>query len=241
MSQAIYSVKLTDSEILLLDGKVSGEVQAEIDKCKFAVSLQSNTALSDKQRKLISEIVHIAKTTGRLTRMERGTKHCPSCQKDAGYYLYPRSGRHHRKGDKNYDKPKSLRGYDYDRGLVGITNTIFHGCCTECQPVFEPALKEALLGVEAELPPQLAWGTTFKRWDKMKCECCGWQGHEGQMGTSPTIMGDRRYRSTCPGCGVVNTLFNTKVKADAGFTLVKLAEVVNQDAGTKGRGVNDEK
>ena len=62
-----------------------------------------------------------------------------------------------------------------------------------------------------------------KRYDDVKCKLCGWEGHEGQMGRLPTLIGDGSYPAYCarrPECRAENGWGRSDVERTGGFTIV---------------------
>lgn len=222
MDAAIYKVNLTASEAVLLDGKVSKEAQAVVDSAKLAMSLQGPDSLMDSHRKLIADLVEFAKIEGVLIRRKSLTTRCPTCGLSKGYETHRRSGKYHRKGQPNYDRPVWIPCIDYKPTMV--QGYVKHGCCEDCASIVEPLLKLALADVVAQLPDALAGNKRYRKYDNVKCTACNWEGHKGEMIKCRTLMGDGWYPAQCPKCKAKNELFATLVKTAKGFTCVELTE-----------------
>jgi len=214
------NVKLTDQELQLLDGKCSDEIQSCVDGAKKRIELKSSLEfVPDEFRDLAVSVVEEARKNGELVFQRTSARSCPCCKKEAGYAIRTRSGRYHRKGDKNYDKPLSFGAVEFSKRFVRMKHYLDVGCCADCFVKAEPYLKDCLSGVVAEIPKQLRLEgmPVHKKFSNKKCSKCEWEGHEGEMGSSMTLMGDGKYPSTCPKCNAKNTLFETVIKTVDGY------------------------
>lgn len=216
------SVKLTPAELLLLDGKVSDEVQKEINTVKISNTIDPD--LSESERLMIAELITIAKSKKRLTYSRANISSCPCCKTSKGYHLYTRSSRSHRKGDKNYSNPIVFTGFDLDRGVVTMQNYISRGFCGFCEDRVKPELVKQLLMIvdqeKIQLPEALT-GVSQKYFvvDKVRCIECSWEGLEDEMKKLPAMMGGE-YFGGCPKCEAKNLPFGrTKIERN-GFTTV---------------------
>jgi hypothetical protein len=219
----MYTLNLYEEEVLLLDGKVNGTAQIQVNNAKLAAELKEYP-FNKQQRKILVEIVERAKEYGKLTRQYTSITHCGFCGRKDGYYQVRRTTKYKQKGEPDYNKPKVFGAYDYDSGFVRISNRVSKGGCLDCVKVIEPVLKELLKDIPAELPPELASDRKWKKYDNQHCTKCDWRGHEGEMGNLRTLMGDGYYKGKCPKCGAENGLFNTIIKTDKGFTCICLKE-----------------
>lgn len=222
MSDALYSVKLTLPEIIYLDGHCRAEIQQVVDMAKTAQTISDGGVLSEKEASMVAELVAVATTKGRLTWRQRAIKNCPCCGRNDGYYAVARNTRYKVKGRPDYDKPKLFTGYDLDSGFIHIQGHISKGCCGSCFPRIAPVLLQRLDGVRTELPQELTGRPSrFKRYGRMQCTVCQWEGHEGELLPLPALMGGN-YPGKCPSCGAENRLLGaTNVKTVDGFTIVE--------------------
>lgn len=204
-----HSVKLTDDELTLLDGRCSEKVQKEVDAAKARLgSMAAHPDLPPAQAALIADVVNEARETGRLIYRTERIDYCRICKQTKGHVPF-KSGP--RKGKPNYDRPIRMTGYEFARRFVIIRGSITVGGCQECVEAVMPYLPDALRGVAAEVPAALrAKGEPIrKRYDRRRCTKCGWEGHEGEMGQLRTLMGDGYYPGKCPSCGVEHLPFTT--------------------------------
>lgn len=221
---ALYCVELTAAELLLLDGQCSAATQQAVNLARDAqghlFSFQhhpNGEALS----RFVAEAVAEARKNKKLIFQHAAIGSCPICKKSAGYATYKR-GRD--RGRPNYDKPHVMSGYELQDSFVRISRHVSLGGCVECVDLALPFLREQLVGVEAQLPEKLRGegADTYTRHRRVKCNNCQWEGHEGLMTKSRTLMNDGWYPSGCPECKTTNPTFGPDivVRVD-GFELVK--------------------
>lgn len=217
-------VSLNDDEMLLLDGKCSEEVQAKVNIVKSQIAMKAKlTSIKPEFASFIADTVERAKTYGALSCTYKGLRYCKVCNATAGYALYTRSTRWHRKGDKNMDRPLTLSGIELAQGFISFQGYANLGCCNKCWAEIKPLLVKELEGVEAEIPTSITGKPPeFKKYDNRKCTVCGWTGHEGLMGRSCTLMGDGTYPSTCPKCNQKDGLFEHKINSAPGFAVLPI-------------------
>lgn len=214
-----YSVRLTDAELLLLDGQCSPEAQAEVDAAKRRRATASAFSdLTEAQAALVSKAVEEALSNKKLGLRGVGLRHCDVCGKSAGHYRF-KSGR--RKGQPDYKRPLSFSGVELADRMVSIAGYASCGCCADCWAAVRPAVLESVSGLEAEIAESLTgepprWRRVLNR----RCTSCGWEGTEDQMRPAPTLMGDGTYPSGCPKCPAKNALFHTPVEIAKGYSLV---------------------
>ena len=219
----MYNVELTADEVILLDGRCGPKIQAIVDTAKSAISISANAGLSDSMAKMISEIVTEAKSKGKLSYRYNNIAYCPCCKHSEGYHVHKRNGKYHRKGDKDYDNPKTFGGWEVADNFVTIKNRISRGFCTNCSDKVLPTLQQELKGVKAQIPDDLLGEKCrYKKYPNKHCTQCGWGGHEGEMIKAPTLMGDGFYPAKCPKCKAENMLFSTEVVSRDGFTIVEV-------------------
>jgi len=218
----IYKVPLTDADLDRLDGACSPEAQAAVNTSKARRELTARLSrLTDKQAAAVGKIVERARSQGELTHSRVSLNSCPACDVAPGYAARKRGTRYHDKGSPDYSKPRSVSGVDYGRGFVTVTGHVSVGCCNECDKVIFPAVQAEIATMPTAVPAWFPGSETFtvKAWggDRtmarlvrhtiQKCKACGLVQHEGEMGTSPTIMGDGSFPSTCRGCGSKRAAF----------------------------------
>lgn len=215
-------VRLTDSELMLLDGQVSDKVQAEVDQAKRRLRAADKLGhLSPILAGLIADIVADAQTHGRLVYRPERIPYCTLCgsSPDPAYVPY-KSGPN--KGLPNYKKPRYLNAQEFAWRFVTVRNSVRVGGCTDCVKPILPDIREALRGVPAEVPDTLrAEGEPVrKRHANRHCLKCDWTGHEGEMIWERTIMGDGRFPSKCPVCEAGGAWSRDIEQAD-GFVVVE--------------------
>lgn len=217
-------IELTDNELVLLDGKVSGEVQEEVDRAKArvdAVEAYSDHAdITPTLAAFIADVVHEARTQGRLVANHVRIRSCRLHDEYYGFVKY-KSGPN--QGRPNYKRPIAKPGREFARRFVTVEGHVTLGGCNECIEKALPALREALIGVPAQLPDLLVTegAPRFTRYDDRECLECGWTGHEGQMGRLPAILGGD-YPGKCPSCGAEKLPFGPqKFKTLDSFTVVR--------------------
>lgn len=220
---AEFTVKLTAEEAKLLDGKVGPEAQAVVSRAIDALTFAS---LGEKQAAMVATVLDVARTKGRVTYRATVIRSCPCCGRSDGYWPVKRATRWKRKGQPDYDKPKVFGAYDLDCGFVTVQNHISVGFCSTCGPLVEPVIKERLKAIPCETPaywPDMP--QRFRRWDKMKCGSCGWEGHEGQLRPLRTLFGDGFYQGGCPACSAENAPFAPNIiKRTKGFELTPVTK-----------------
>lgn len=220
-------IKLTDNELILLDGKVNDEAQKIIEIAKTRISYtDAFSSIPEPQRTFASNIILEAKENGELTFYWNPIRFCSICGKSAGYAKYTRSGRYHRKGDPNRDRPLNLSGVELAKRFVRVQGYSSLGSCRECWEIVAPLVKSWLSTFPVQLPPQLIASPTqplYTKQSNMKCSKCNWEGHQGEMGKLRTLMGDGWYAGKCPSCGVENTLFSDVIKPTEGYVLTENA------------------
>lgn len=194
-------VHLTDDELLVLDGHCSDSVQAAVNDARRRVEARGTyPGLPPAQAGFVADVVAEAEATGRLRFSNCRIDRCRLCGRDAGYVKY-KSGP--RKGQDNYGKPRRMAGVELAARLVTVRGHVRLGGCLDCVGTLLPILIEALRDVAAEVPDKLrADGSPIRaRYQDRRCRACGWAGHEGQMASAPTLLGEGTYPAACPACG----------------------------------------
>lgn len=216
-------IDLTDDELFVLDGKCRDEIQQLVESAKRRrAAIESNPDADPKIMALCQKAVDVADAQGELCFYYQSINHCDVCDKRGGYATYPRSGRHHRKGDLNYSKPRYMGGVELERRFVTMKGHVFCGCCRTCWDKAKPILASMLEDVRAAIPEEITGhAPRFIKYSRKKCKKCGWQGHEGELGLLPALMGGY-YRGECPKCQAKEQLFNNVFEILDGFDLVEV-------------------
>jgi len=219
-------LELTDEEVVLLDGRCSPEVQVEVEKSRDRLALTSNIfGLTKKQALLIADVVLLAKSEGYVICRGDSIRYCEVCEKSAGYAKHKRSGRYHRAGQDNRDRPLTFRGVEFKDSFVRIQNHVSLGCCYDCFQAIKDNLHDALALIKAEVPEAITgFKPKWKRWRRHECTKCGWQGHEGDLGKLRTLLSDGYYRGQCPKCPAKNEFMSHPIKMIDGFDVVPAEE-----------------
>lgn len=216
------SLKLSDTELAILDGRCSPETQVAVEAAKARLAMIAE--LPDTEPPIagfVADVVAYAIRNGRLKFCHRNLRSCNVCKRAGGYAKYKRSGRFHKKGDANFDAPLTFRGIDLSSGCVSIKGYASMGCCDDCWDKASPLLAEVLKNVEAEIPESVSsFPPQFRYYDNMICNSCGWKGHEGEMGELPAMFGGM-YPGECPACSAQNLPLGSHViKRANGHTVV---------------------
>lgn len=212
MSMSTY--RLSEDEVLLLDGNVNAEVQSEIDFIKQARSLHSN--------RLVGRALAESLKTGTFEFRNKSIHSCPVCKKHAGYYVHARSGRGllaHRKGQIDHSKPKSMPGIELNPGRVTFAGS--GDCCEECNQ--RDKVVETIRGkiIAESLPIQLIRDkeTKFKKDCQRECFSCKGMMYESEMGKLLTLMADGYYPGKCPSCGAEQEFLGGSHRVTGGFRM----------------------
>lgn len=212
-----HYVSLTDAEILSLDGKCSPTVQEVIEKVKERLGIEAwlyGEDLTDVQRTLAAEILRAAEAKGEWNVTNREGHYCPSCKATSAYPLY-KTGPN--KGQPNTRKKQRL-----------VWGASFNGTflCVACSKVIRPILHKILQerDVKVALPQYYEIPTRYYRFDKTRCTKCQWEGHKGELGLLPAVMGGY-YRGKCPSCNAESLPFGPKVfDYVPGFVMLPVAD-----------------
>ena len=215
----LYSVKLTADELLTLDGHCTPSVQGLVDQMKEARSMMES-GLRECVAAMIASVVAQAEKDGRLVFRRQSITRCPCCSRSDGYYPVKRSSRYKRRGQPDFDRPKTFSGYELRHSRVSFKHSISRGFCESCLPEALPALTAALADTKAEIPEKLTGIAPRWKWQQKRlCTKCGWTGHEGEMVRERTLVGDGWYPAKCPKCGAGGG-FSNAVKIADGFDLI---------------------
>lgn len=218
---AFYEVALTLDEVMRLDGACRPEIQRVVEQARATAEISKE--LPEPMAKMVTTILNVAATDGRLVYERRNVRQCPCCGRFDGYWPVRRSTRYKTRGKPDYDKPKTFSAWGLQRQFIQIQHHLSVGICETCAPQVLPVLRARLVGVKAQIPEQLSGRPTEWLWQQNReCTKCGWHGHEGQMIRERTIMGDGWYPALCPTCKAGGA-FSSAVKLADGFTLVEVA------------------
>ncbi len=220
-------IKLTDTEIVLLDGRCSAATQIEVDAAKRRLALAA-TGVDEGVAGVIAAAVDEAKASGKLVWKHVRIGYCGLCKAGGGYAPYKAGPK---RGKPNYKKPRSLSGVEMKHSFISVTfggqSSITIGACADCVEKMLPALRKNLRGVQAELPAELREieAPTFKRFGRRRCKACGWVGHEGQMGPVRTLFGDGNFPGVCPACAYRTVPLNSSVDfpIEPGFDVAEVS------------------
>ena len=218
--ERLTNVRLTDDELLVLDGRCSEKVQAEVEGARIRQAMQDRLDLPTHLAGFVGDVLLEAQTNGELRWMSKRLTYCRICRKAPGYAPFVRGPR---RGRPNYDRPLTLAGWDLAHRFVTIKDSANLGGCDECVQAALPAIREALRGVVAQLPKALrAEGVPARtKYPNVRCKECGWEGHEGEVGRLRTLMGDGTYPGKCPSCGVEHQPFRpSPLEQTGGFVVV---------------------
>jgi hypothetical protein len=220
MKAHFYSVSLAADELLLLDGKVRPEVQAKVDEVKEAKALEALVADAAEAR-FIANALREARTNGRLICRQESLRYCDYTGKSAGYATHSRNGKYYRKGEANYKKPLFMRGVELADRFVICQGSATLGCCMEFWDKVRPKLATLLEDVKAEISEKITGHPPrWQRFNRYRCDRCGWVGHEGQLLKLPAVFGGH-YSGECPSCHAQNRpLLPHVVQIIEGFEVV---------------------
>jgi len=227
MFSTTTTVYLTDDVLVLLDGKTSNaHIQSEVDKAKsrilIASTIPGRDELTEKELAFLVRIVESVKTTGALSHAGCEMRQCEICGKQKSYGTYPRSSRHHKKGDTNYNVETKVYGVDFAQGIVIMTGIPTLGCCSDCASKLIPYIKTALVGIPVQISTTSPLYNELPKYIKTPhkhCKICDWTGNEQEMGDLYALM-NGTYKGLCLKCGAKNTLFLTNIETVDGHDLI---------------------
>lgn len=212
----LYKATLTDEELDILDGKCSPETQAVCDSSKNRRNMEASfSGLTQKQAAVVIQIINRARDAGELSYSRVDITSCPACDVKPGYYLRSRTSSKGRKGQPDFEKPKTVPAIDYSRGFVTIRGYVSVGCCYECNKLIEPIIMAELAKLPTAVPAWFPGARIFveKTWNGerkiaslekcniVKCNKCGCIQHEREMGRQLTLMSDGTFPAKCKSCG----------------------------------------
>lgn len=225
--------ELSDKELILLDqhrDELSDATRALVDSAKARLLYGPELELmgytgdyNEKAGAFITGVVNQAKNNGVVKYMRCSIRYCSLCGDSAGYAVYARSSRNHRKGDRNLDKPLVMSGVDFADSFVRIQNHTSLGGCQTCITKLKPLLLRDLADMPCELPCELTGKPP--QWEKIRyyeCSKCDWIGPETLMKREYTLMGGGTYPAGCPKCPAKNGLLQTQLKVSDKFEMRKI-------------------
>lgn len=214
------NLSLTDNELVLLDGNCRKEIQSKVDEAKERLSIQVPIGLREELVPFFRRVIQEAKASGKLVCRPVDLSLCGGCGRTKDYVRF-KSGR--RAGQRNYNKPKYLRGMELASRFLTIKGYPALGLCKACFDEIKPYLRAALEGVQAELPTTLmGYEPKYKKYPIRRCRDCGWEGGEHLMGRLPALMGGT-YPGKCPKCGAESLPFGP-TKFDTTDTHIVVAQ-----------------
>lgn len=210
----VYEVNLSIEELLKLDGQVSEEAQKTIDAAKKEVSFGFSLPI-------INEILKKSEEIGKMTWNYKQVRNCDYCDdKPYDYYRYPRSGKYHNKGDRNYNRPKYYSGIKFNEGLVTIQGQgdMCSDCCEKYNIINQ--LIDYILDndLQIEIQKNNYKDSKYLKDDIRICHSCNYEMAESEMGKERTMMGDGFYPSSCPKCNAKSKPFGSSHKTTNKFT-----------------------
>ena len=190
------SIRLTDAELLLLDGKVRPAVQAVVDEAKAA----SACGIGDTT---FAEIIRRATVEGKLTERRRYIGTCRGCDATTTYVKFQK-GRN--RGQTDWKRPIKVYGTSFMDGIVTMENHSSFGYCHKCEIDASNRIHKYI--IDHDLPIELPGkDSKWVKEAKLTCRECKKEMWEFDMGLSPTMMGDGFYYSKCPHCSAQSSLF----------------------------------
>lgn len=157
----------------------------------------------------MNEIIKQAEKIGKLSWSYKQIRSCDYCDKKSDYYRYPRNGRYHRKGDKNFDKPIYYSGIKFNEGFVRIAG--YGDMCSEC--CSKHRVKERIIDfildndLKIEIMKNDYKPGKYLKDDIRICFECNEEMLESQMSKEMVLMGNGYYPSGCPKCGAKSLAF----------------------------------
>lgn len=205
-------IKLTDEELLLLDGRVNPDAQLVIESAKKALEHASLGSLG-------AEVIRLALEQGQFKWNHTSLSYCSICKKSAGYAKY-KSGRN--RGGNNYKRPLYFGGIEFMRGFVSIKGFASNGGCHACVGKLKDELIQYIL--DKNLPVMLPENTKWLKEDIQKCYKCNTEFGNFSAYLDRTIMGDGFYYCGCPVCDAESRFLGRNFET-VGHKMVPISEV----------------
>jgi hypothetical protein len=220
----LYKVELEEDDVLLLRKSNNSKIIDLIENIERSRRFRRKYGLTDIQSKFVSDLLEELKKEGRLIFRRVLLSYCKYSKKSAGYAKYKRTSKNHIKGQTDYSRPLVFSGVEFASRFIIVK----HRACLGCSLEFWNEIKDIVYQIfkDIDLAGEISENmfgekSKYKRYDNVKCTKCNWEGHEGQMGELPRLIGSSYYRGICPDCGVKNTFGVTNVKTVDGFTIVE--------------------
>lgn len=228
MTEKLHSIKLTDEEIIRLDGipdpRPALIVEIGAARARRLIATLHDD-LTDEEVALVQKAVSTAASQGILVWRHTSIGYCLTCKESGGYAPYKRSGHSQRagwykKGDPNLAKPRTLSAVELRHSFMSFQGHVRVGACSTCMTKLLPALRASLADVRAELPERLAGPVTYRRVDLQHCTKCDWKGRQDHMRMLPALTRGM-YPGGCPNCEAENQLFETLIKGTGEHVIVE--------------------
>lgn len=190
-----FNATLSPGELLLLDGRCSGKLQAEVDLLKEGMGVSARHGIPLAHGHFVARAVREARGHGRLLCRPVPMERCPVTGRRAERRTPSRKTRENPFKDP---VPVPFHGYELKEAHVTVRGHPHLGCCADALDALRPVLAAELDGVLAEVP-ELVTGhpSVWVREDLLRCKHCSWEGRRNLVeGRNPHWFG-----TTCPGCG----------------------------------------
>lgn len=209
-------IKLTDEELLFLDGKVGPDAQKIVEQAKQALEHAILGPFG-------AEVIRLALEQGMFKWNHTSLTYCSLCKTSAGYAPY-KSG--YNRGLPNYKKPRYMGGVEFMRGFVSIKGFAANGGCVQCVGDLAQRIQEYIL--DKDLPIQLPdhEKTKWVKEDFRRCTKCDTVCGDFDCYLDRTLMGDGWYYCACPNCKAKGGFLSNLWKYGEGHRMVLAVDVV---------------
>lgn len=213
--EKFHEIRLSYDELALIDGKIGAAGQKIIDNAKRERSYGMPIPL-------LNRVLLESEKSGVLTWRVKNIRECPLCDKKRSYHKHPRSGRHHRKGDPDTNKPVHYGGVAFNEGFV-----VFAGqgdCCIDCFTAHK--MKETIIDyiLEKDLKIQIQKNdykpTRYTKDPIRVCFDCKEKIQESKMGMLPAIFGGS-YPGECYKCSAKSIPFGKSHESTNEFVMLE--------------------
>jgi hypothetical protein len=196
-------VRLTETELLSLDGVCSLDVQIEVNGAKERARLIAQHAISESIAVVVELILREVRVSGVAVTHPKSLRGCRWCGRNAGYATRKRWSSLGPPGTPNYDAPLHMSGVEYVERFVVVTGYSSTAACHECAKVIEPVLMVEMAGWVAEIAPRLRapGAKVWVRSPDQHCTTCDWRGPKAELATDAVS----KHWRCCPKCGAHNT------------------------------------